>query len=492
MSEYYTETKAAAKSAADKHPPNIRERGMAVTNDVIDRCEDSYLAAKDYRIRVSKEHADKGLIVLFHRRLFVINNKQAHVDEQNHINLASHLKHHFDDATAKLEEAECTLEKLMIPVDDIKAAWAEQLSTQQAEPPRPEKDAGVKAIEAVLNLLKTQTSLRQQITITSNRQTVAALHDPSSPYCHELLDQLDQLQMSLEKIELQLAKKESDLLLHSKMTRADLDKIKSSQWYDALIHMLEHTTIGCHTLDHKARLHEAKVDKKRQPAIMRCLEQLNKQIQHMLDNWDDAPPGAIPPKTLDRKGLFSLDIDGVIWKGLHVLEAGLGDDRVPPRWLADENMRVAIITYLDLEGCQVKLDIIKWEVTNIHVWYSEEYNAIRAAIHEAETDPALRFHLSHKLATLEEVGATWDYSLRQLPYPAELQSVVQFMSRIMPPATISIHTLSTLAHEDGFDSDSEDCMEWNPAIPISEELKKIDDAEECSSEGFPDNASDSK
>ncbi|KAF9504053.1 hypothetical protein BS47DRAFT_1401793 [Hydnum rufescens UP504] len=36
MSEYYTETKAAAKSAADKRPPNIRERGMAVINDVID------------------------------------------------------------------------------------------------------------------------------------------------------------------------------------------------------------------------------------------------------------------------------------------------------------------------------------------------------------------------------------------------------------------------------------------------------------------------
>ncbi|KAF9507818.1 hypothetical protein BS47DRAFT_1262703, partial [Hydnum rufescens UP504] len=71
----------------------------------------------------------------FHCHLFVINNKQAHIDEQNCLNLGSHLKCRFDDAMAKLEEAECALEKLMIPVDNIKAVWAKQLSTQQAEPP---------------------------------------------------------------------------------------------------------------------------------------------------------------------------------------------------------------------------------------------------------------------------------------------------------------------------------------------------------------------
>ncbi|KAF9507817.1 hypothetical protein BS47DRAFT_1303530 [Hydnum rufescens UP504] len=110
----------------------------------------------------------------------------------------------------------------------------------------------------------------------------------------------------------------------------------------------------------------------------------------MLDNWDNAPQGVIPPKTLDQKGLFSLDLDGVIWKGLHVLEAGLRDNCMPPRWLVDENMRVAIIAYLDSEGCQVKLNIIKQEVTNVHVWYAEEYNAIQATIHKAGMDVILQ------------------------------------------------------------------------------------------------------
>jgi hypothetical protein len=136
-------------------------------------------------------------------------------------------------------------------------------------------------------------------------------------------------------------------------------------------------------------IHEVKVDKKQQPAILHCLEQLNREIQCMLDNWDDAPQGAIPPEMLDQKGLFSLDTDSVIWKGLHILETGLGDDCIPPRWLADENMQVAIISYLDLEGCQVELNIIKWEVMNIHVWYAKEYDAIQAIIHNTSMDVIL-------------------------------------------------------------------------------------------------------
>lgn len=72
----------------------------------------------------------------YHRRLFVINTKQAYIDKQNLHKLGSQQKRRFDDATAKLEEAEAALDRLQIPFDEIKEAWAEQLSTQQAEPPR--------------------------------------------------------------------------------------------------------------------------------------------------------------------------------------------------------------------------------------------------------------------------------------------------------------------------------------------------------------------
>lgn len=111
----------------------------------------------------------------------------------------------------------------------------------------------------------------------------------------------------------------------------------------------------------------------------------------MLDAWDEAPPGAIRPEILDRKGLFSLDVDSAIWKGLRILEVGLGDNRQPPRWLADESMRVAIIAYLDLQGCRVELEIIRREVTNMHVWYAEEYDAIQTSMQETSAWPNSNF-----------------------------------------------------------------------------------------------------
>ncbi|KAF9507830.1 hypothetical protein BS47DRAFT_1246745, partial [Hydnum rufescens UP504] len=91
---------------------------------------------------------------------------------------------------------------------------------------------------------------------------------------------------------------------------------------------------------------------------------------------DDAPQGAVCPEKLNKKGLFSLDVDGAIWKGLQLLEAGLGGDCAPPRWLADENMRLAIVAHLDLQGCKVELNIIAHEVQNMCVWYMEEHLAI--------------------------------------------------------------------------------------------------------------------
>ncbi|KAF9508480.1 hypothetical protein BS47DRAFT_1365949 [Hydnum rufescens UP504] len=164
------------------------------------------------------------MTIQFYCRLFVINTKQVYIDGQNLCKLASHQKWRFDNVVAKLDEAEGALDRLAIPINKIQTAWAKQLSTQQAEPPHvlnlflqinlltsgnlvPKKDAGMKTIKSILNLLQTCTTLRRQITLTSSQQASILLHDPSSPDCIKLLDRLDQLQLSLEQVESQLAKK---------------------------------------------------------------------------------------------------------------------------------------------------------------------------------------------------------------------------------------------------------------------------------------------
>jgi hypothetical protein len=134
-------------------------------------------------------------------------------------------------------------------------------------------------------------------------------------------------------------------------------------------------------VDYKTRVNQAKADKNRQPAISRCLDKLNKEILRMLQHWDDAPLHAIRPKVLDRKGLFSLDIDAPIWQTMHILGSGLGTVDEAPRWLSDVKMRQAITAYLDHKGCQVELGTLRREISNLHTWFSEEYHAITLALH---------------------------------------------------------------------------------------------------------------
>jgi hypothetical protein len=51
--------------------------------------------------------------------------KQAYIDQQNLHNLGKWHKHHFNDVVAKLDTAKGALEKFQIPLNKIKAAWAE-------------------------------------------------------------------------------------------------------------------------------------------------------------------------------------------------------------------------------------------------------------------------------------------------------------------------------------------------------------------------------
>ncbi|KAF9507379.1 hypothetical protein BS47DRAFT_1398721 [Hydnum rufescens UP504] len=149
------------------------------------------------------------------------------------------------------------------------------------------------------------------------------------------------------------------------------------------------------------------------------------------------------------KGIVLSRVEGAIWKGLHILEAGLGDNH----W----------------KGCHAESDIIKREVANMHVWYAEEHDAIQMAIHEAD---------------LNNLGELWDHSLSQLPYPSNLRSIMPFRSNSVHADVTHVHALSTpfpegLTHK--LDSDGEDCIEQCEILAVtSEVLRKIDDNEECS------------
>jgi hypothetical protein len=61
--------------------------------------------------------------------------KQAYINQENLQNLGKWHKCCFDDATARLDAAGGALDMFQIPLNEIKATWAEQLSTQLTELP---------------------------------------------------------------------------------------------------------------------------------------------------------------------------------------------------------------------------------------------------------------------------------------------------------------------------------------------------------------------
>lgn len=96
-----------------------------------------------------------------------------------------------------------------------------------------EKSASQKAIESLLNLIRTRTNLKGQITKVLKWQTTA-MRDPTSATYTELLDDCERLETLLQKTEQQISQKENELMLGPGMTRPQLERIKSSVWYDAL------------------------------------------------------------------------------------------------------------------------------------------------------------------------------------------------------------------------------------------------------------------
>jgi hypothetical protein len=86
---------------------------------------------------------------------------------------------------------------------------------------------------------------------------------------------------------------------------------------------------------------------------------------------NQAPPGAIAPRDIEREGLFKLDVDDDIWQ-----DVGLDDDydgNAPPRWLSDEHVRRGIQSLLQLDRCNEEEVRLMREQQAMQDWMKEEW-----------------------------------------------------------------------------------------------------------------------
>lgn len=130
--------------------------------------------------------------------------------------------------------------------------------------------------------------------------------------------------------------------------------------------------------------------KHRKPTITKIAAEYNKLCGQLAKLIKDgkAPAGSTAPLPIPPKGLWQLEVDDVIF-----LDIGLDDaddnDREPPPWLCDEQVRVGIKGMLQLDRCDEE-DARLWrETMALRVWFGEEWQLSREVIERAGTSSGM-------------------------------------------------------------------------------------------------------
>jgi hypothetical protein len=98
------------------------------------------------------------------------------------------------------------------------------------------------------------------------------------------------------------------------------------------------------------------------------------------------------------------------------------------------------------------------------------------------TDFTLQFHLQHKLLSLQELGAAWDLSLSQIPFPTVCS---------MPDNSQNVTTPCNPTLTQDVELECIDIVgQTDDMMAVSEVAKNIDEAEECDSDTGGDDSID--
>lgn len=128
--------------------------------------------------------------------------------------------------------------------------------------------------------------------------------------------------------------------------------------------------------DENLRQHAELQLKRRQPGIMKLVKKFNDCVTKMetLKAKGEAPTTARIPKTIESKGLFSLDIEDDIWQDVDVL-----NEEPAPRWMSDETVRRGIRALLVKRRCIEEVARLQKEMLAMQEWFKREWAKVETA-----------------------------------------------------------------------------------------------------------------
>lgn len=141
-----------------------------------------------------------------------------------------------------------------------------------------------------------------------------------------------------------------------------------------------------------------------------------------------APMGVLHPKSLPKEGLYSLDVDALIWD-----DSGLNDSGVEevPQWLGNDKIRRGIPAWLTVKRCDEELRRLRGECARLQQWAKREWDNICRAPeliglyllpchsplyhltrHFVLDDPDIRHYILTRRRELEEFIISWRESTK--------------------------------------------------------------------------------
>ncbi|KIK14542.1 hypothetical protein PISMIDRAFT_116847, partial [Pisolithus microcarpus 441] len=323
----------------------------------------------------------------FHQRLFVIDFQVHYLDVKSLTGLGQWLLQRWNHCQAKKASAIKGLRKCGVDSLTLQAEWAAQVAVQTKATPLGHSAKATENI--ILQIMATQKSLENYETRLEELEK-DLLHGASD--MTSLNIQLAECHQKVKSFKQALQKQKATLGVNG---LADLATLQSNSYLQLSMHAL---AIQTRIRD---RLHQRKFELERlersyhqtvseqrlqnhtvtsvkwcEPGIVKLSTNYNNMCLQMaaLIHQGKAPQGSIAPVLIPRDALFKLDVDDDIWQ-----DAGLEDDtgRLPPAWLADENVQSGIRSLLELRRCEEEERCLLYERRMLMEWFSEEWSHLQ-------------------------------------------------------------------------------------------------------------------
>ncbi|KAJ3474207.1 hypothetical protein NLI96_g12591 [Meripilus lineatus] len=359
----------------------------------------------------------------YHQRLLVLDEQVKYLDTKSLLGLGMWLNRRWQRCESMKREAEDHLLRDGVDMEVLKAEWEAQVRTQTKPAPRRTQKEGQKAVEAILALQKLAETYR-----TEERELQKALFEGDNPIV-ETQEKLSAVRQARADIETRTKRLRSALGVDNRLR---LDRLIKDQYLQLRMSARAlKTRIRNRVRDRKFEFerlerayrnvlndkklsnHIRAASKRRDPSIIKLVSTYNSLVTQIvtLIGAGKAPRGAKAPSTIDRTGLFELDVDDAIWEDVP------DDDsrNSPALWQSDEDVRRGIRLMHQLDRCTEEESHLRQERCALQEWFMEEWECTNRAFEIAENDPDLQYQLSGYRSKLSRLCSNWQGAVSGVP-----------------------------------------------------------------------------